>query len=34
LLEAPKSGVMLQSEIDPDMFLNGNYIVTIYGNSE
>jgi len=34
LLEAPKSGVILQSEIDPDMFLNGNYIVSIYGNSE
>jgi saccharopine dehydrogenase-like NADP-dependent oxidoreductase len=31
LLETPLSGVVLQSEIDPIPFLNGNYIVSVYG---
>ncbi|MFV5685085.1 saccharopine dehydrogenase family protein [Flavobacterium sp. GB2R13] len=31
LLETPHSGVVLQSQIDPKQFLNGNYIVRIYG---
>jgi saccharopine dehydrogenase-like NADP-dependent oxidoreductase len=32
LLENPLSGVILQSQIDPVKFLNGNYIVPVYGN--
>ena len=31
LLETPLSGVILQSQIDPIAFLNGNYIVPVYG---
>ncbi|MFH6972700.1 saccharopine dehydrogenase family protein [Flavobacterium petrolei] len=31
LLETPLSGVVLQSQIDPISFLNGNYIVPVYG---
>ncbi|TDE30614.1 saccharopine dehydrogenase [Flavobacterium ranwuense] len=31
LLETPHSGVVLQSQIDPVQFLNGNYIVHVYG---
>ena len=31
LLETPLSGVVLQSKIDPISFLNGNYIVPVYG---
>lgn len=31
LLETPHSGVILQSQIDPKKFLNGNYIVRVYG---
>ena len=31
LLETPLSGVVLQSKIDPIPFLNGNYIVPVYG---
>lgn len=32
LLESSFKGVILQSEIDPKEFLNGNFIVPIYGN--
>ena len=31
LLETPLSGVVLQSQIDPIPFLNGNYIAPVYG---
>ena len=31
LLETPHSGVVLQSQINPIQFLNGNYIVRVYG---
>lgn len=31
LLEIPHNGVILQSQIDPVQFLNGNYIVRVYG---
>ncbi|MFV8343536.1 saccharopine dehydrogenase family protein [Flavobacterium sp. XS2P39] len=31
LLETPCSGVVLQSQIDPAQFLNGDYIVRVYG---
>ncbi|WP_268849368.1 saccharopine dehydrogenase family protein [Flavobacterium aestivum] len=31
LLETPHSGVVLQSQIDPMLFLNGNYILPVYG---
>lgn len=31
LLETPYRGVVLQSQIDPIQFLNGNYIVRVYG---
>lgn len=31
LLESSLSGVILQSQIDPIAFLNGNYIVPVYG---
>jgi saccharopine dehydrogenase-like NADP-dependent oxidoreductase len=31
LLENSLSGVILQSQIDPLPFLNGNYIVPVYG---
>lgn len=31
LLETPHSGVVLQSQIDPIPFLNGNYIARVYG---
>ena len=31
LLESPRSGVVLQSQIDPGQFLNGNFIVQVYG---
>lgn len=33
LLENPLSGVILQSQIDPVKFLNGNYIVKVYGKA-
>lgn len=32
LLESTLKGVLLQSNIDPKSFLNGNFIVPIYGN--
>lgn len=31
LLETAPKGVILQSDMDPETFLNGDYIVTIYG---
>jgi saccharopine dehydrogenase-like NADP-dependent oxidoreductase len=31
LLETPHNGVVLQSQIDPIPFLNGNYILPVYG---
>lgn len=31
LLESSLSGVILQSQIDPIPFLNGNYIISVYG---
>ncbi len=31
LLETPHKGVVLQSQIDPVSFLNGNYITRVYG---
>lgn len=31
LLETTPKGVVLQSQIDPDRFLNGNFIVQVYG---
>ncbi|MFV8369877.1 saccharopine dehydrogenase family protein [Flavobacterium sp. LB2R40] len=31
LLENPHHGVVLQSQIDPIQFLNGNYIIRVYG---
>jgi saccharopine dehydrogenase-like NADP-dependent oxidoreductase len=31
LLESTYRGIILQSEIDPNRFLNGNYIVPVYG---
>ncbi|MFV8345854.1 saccharopine dehydrogenase family protein [Flavobacterium sp. ZB4P13] len=31
LLETPHRGVVLQSQIDPIQFLNGNYIARVYG---
>lgn len=31
LLETSNSGVVLQSQIDPKPFLNGNFIVSVYG---
>lgn len=31
LLESSKKGIILQSEIDPKDFLNGNFIVPVYG---
>jgi saccharopine dehydrogenase-like NADP-dependent oxidoreductase len=31
LLESALSGVILQSQIDPIPFLNGNFIVAVYG---
>lgn len=34
LLENPRSGVMLQSQINPKQFLNGNFIVPVYGKVE
>lgn len=33
LLENKLSGVILQSQIDPAKFLNGNYIVQVYGKA-
>jgi hypothetical protein len=33
LLESSLSGVILQSKIDPIAFLNGNYIVPVYGKA-
>lgn len=32
LLETPQRGVVLQSQLNTTLFLNGNYIVPIYGN--
>ncbi|MDI5896335.1 saccharopine dehydrogenase family protein [Flavobacterium algoritolerans] len=32
LLETPHDGVILQSQIDSKSFLNGNYILNVYGN--
>jgi saccharopine dehydrogenase-like NADP-dependent oxidoreductase len=34
LLENPHNGVILQSQIDPTAFLNGNYIVRVYGKTK
>lgn len=34
LLENPHNGVILQSQIDPIAFLNGNYIVRVYGKTK
>jgi len=34
LLENDYKGVILQSEIDASLFLNGNYIVPVYGTIE
>ncbi|MGB5667393.1 MAG: saccharopine dehydrogenase C-terminal domain-containing protein [Maribacter sp.] len=31
MLESHYSGIVLQSQIDPDRFLNGNFIVPVYG---
>jgi len=31
LLEKPQKGIILQSEIDPQSFLNGHFIVNVYG---
>ncbi|MNF24834.1 Lysine 6-dehydrogenase [compost metagenome] len=31
LLETPQEGLLLQSQIDPIPFLNGNYILPVYG---
>ena len=31
LLESSLTGVVLQSQIDPTAFLNGNYVVAVYG---
>ena len=31
LLESSYNGVVMQSQIDPDLFLNGNFIVPVYG---
>ncbi|KIA86244.1 saccharopine dehydrogenase family protein [Flavobacterium sp. AED] len=31
LLETPHNGVVLQSQISPKQFLNGNYIIRVYG---
>ncbi|HEU4790021.1 MAG TPA: saccharopine dehydrogenase, partial [Flavobacterium sp.] len=31
LLETPHKGIVLQSQIDPIPFLNGNYILPVYG---
>jgi saccharopine dehydrogenase-like NADP-dependent oxidoreductase len=31
LLENPRSGVLLQSQINPKRFLNGNFVVPVYG---
>jgi saccharopine dehydrogenase-like NADP-dependent oxidoreductase len=33
LLETPHKGVVLQSQIDPVSFLNGNYITRVYGKA-
>jgi len=32
LLESSYEGVVMQSQIDPERFLNGNFIVPVYGN--
>lgn len=32
LLDTPQHGVVLQSRIDPEQFLNGRFIVPVYGN--
>lgn len=32
LLETPHKGVILQSEIEASKFLNGNYMIPVYGN--
>lgn len=32
LLETTPKGIILQSQLDPDQFLNGNYIVPVYGS--
>jgi saccharopine dehydrogenase-like NADP-dependent oxidoreductase len=32
LLESKRKGLILQSEIDPKPFLNGNFVVPVYGN--
>lgn len=34
LLENPHNGVILQSQIDPVAFLNGNYITRVYGKTK
>jgi saccharopine dehydrogenase-like NADP-dependent oxidoreductase len=33
LLETPHSGVLLQSQIDPKLFLNGIYVSRVYGKT-
>lgn len=32
LLESSKTGVILQSQLDPEFFLNGNFVAPVYGN--
>jgi len=32
LKTSPRKGVILQSQLDPDKFLNGNFLVPVYGN--
>ena len=32
LLESSRTGVILQSQIDPEQFLNGNFIIPVYGS--
>jgi saccharopine dehydrogenase-like NADP-dependent oxidoreductase len=34
LLENPNKGVLLQSQINSDKFLNGNYVVRVYGKTK
>jgi hypothetical protein len=31
LLDGESKGIILQSAVDPDLFLNGNYIKAVYG---
>ena len=34
LLESSLKGIILQSQIDPIAFLNGNYVVRVYGKTK